>query len=38
MKDIRIRWDAVDLEAPEIPQKILDKVKSDLNKNSGLQK
>lgn len=38
MKDMRTRWDAVDLEAPEIPQKILDKVRCDLNRNSGLKK
>jgi len=26
MKDIRTRWDAVDLEAPSVPQKIYDSV------------
>jgi hypothetical protein len=33
MEDVRKRWDGVDLEAPEIPQEIHDKVVADLRKN-----
>jgi hypothetical protein len=32
MKDLRTRWDAVDLEAPEIPQKINDAVRADVHR------
>lgn len=38
MKDIRSKWDAVDLEAPEIPQKIHDKVKREAGRNSEQEK
>jgi hypothetical protein len=38
MKEVRIKWDAVDLEAPEIPQKIHDKVKRDAGKNPEEEK
>lgn len=35
MKDIRVRWDAVDLEAPSIPQKIHDSVRNEVIDQSG---
>ncbi len=34
MKDIRTRWDAVDLETPEVPQDIHDKVVSELHEKA----
>jgi hypothetical protein len=37
-KEVRIKWDAVDLEVPEIPQKIYDKVKRDAIKNPDEEK
>ncbi|MGD6808664.1 MAG: SLATT domain-containing protein [Candidatus Bathyarchaeia archaeon] len=38
MKSIRTRWDAIDLEAPEIPQKIHDKVKNEVQRDTGKEK
>ena len=38
MKDIRTRWDAVDLEAPEVSQAIHDKVVANLRKKPDHEK
>jgi len=38
MENIRTRWDSVDFEAPEIPQKIHDKVRRQLSKNPEEEK
>jgi hypothetical protein len=38
MKDIRTRWDAIDLEAPDIPQKIHDKVTFEVERDTKQEK